>query len=222
LVHTTHGKNNFVLVPEHLEKIREETASRCEQTLEKLEECTDKFRDLPKRIEELQQEWRKTMSLRSREQELVRAINEDRRNPNHPQMDYLEAEYKKIQQRNEFINRVKDEGKALVAKEKKLLPSLQAKNQVIGERIAEQERETAALLQKEREIAGQEQQAANKEAALAERLAKLQKRLVWLKLAELEQNIEEAKKELASLSKQLKEKHSLLDIFRRNKDGGKK
>jgi flagellar capping protein FliD len=215
---TTHGKNHFVLNTDQLEKIREETASRCEQALEKLRECTEKFGDLPKRIQELQHEWRQILSLRSKEQELIKAINEDRRDPNRPDMALLESEYKKIQQRNQFIERVKEEGNALALREKRL-PSLEARQQAIKDRVAQYERMTGVLLRKEVEAKAQEEQLAKKEAALNERLAKLQHRLGWIKLAELEQAINEANKELASLSKQLKEKRSLLDIFKRNKGG---
>jgi DNA repair exonuclease SbcCD ATPase subunit len=214
---TTHGKNKFVLDADQLEKIRKGITDNCEKSLAKLQTSIEIFQDLPQRIEKLQAEWKETLKQRAKEQELIRLINADRQNP--PRLDYLQAEYQKIQKRNEYINAVKQEAKSLEQKEKKL-PSLEERKKAIEIRIAEHEQKVRALIEKERQIVAKEEESARKETSLAGRLEKLQKRLGWLDLASLNEAIENSRKELDSLSKQLGEKRSLLDkILQRNKGG---
>ena len=213
---TTHGKNKFVLDAGQLEEIRKDIASKCEAAMTKLQTTVEKFQELPNRIEGLQAQWKQACALRSREQELIRFINDDRQNP--PRLGELEAEYKKIEQRSARIKRIEKEINKLETKEKKL-SSLKERKEAIEARIAEHEKKSQALLEKEREITLNEQETAKKEAALAVSIEKLQKRLGWVDMATLNENIETAKRELEQLSQQLGEKRSLLDIFRRNKGG---
>jgi DNA repair exonuclease SbcCD ATPase subunit len=206
---TVHGKSRFVLDASQLEGIRKDLETQCHESMNKLRASVDEFQKLPEKIEGLQKEWKQALATRAREQELIKSINADRQNP--PRMDYLEAEFKKIQQRNDYIDRVKKETKELELKEKSL-PALKERQEALKTKIADHEKKTQALVEKEREIIGKEEEAARKEATLANRLDKLQQKLGWLELASLQAEIEAAKQELG-------EKRSLLDIFRRNKGG---
>jgi DNA repair exonuclease SbcCD ATPase subunit len=221
---TTHGKNRFVLDAKQLEKIRQDLESRVKESMEKLQASTDKFKDLPEKIESLQKEWKQTSELRAKERELVRLINADRLNP--PRLDYWQAEYRKVQQRDDFISRVKKQVKSLEQKEKKL-PSLKEKKEALQAKIAEHEKKVSDLAEKEKDIAAREQaliekgkKLERKEEGLADNIIRLQKRTGWVELAEMEQGIEASRKELDSLARQLGEKRSLLDrMLGRNKGG---
>lgn len=212
---TTHGKNKFVLDANHLEKMRDDIASRCQKASERLETAIEKFRDLPQKIEELRKTWKETLAIRAKEQELIKLINEDRRNPS--RIDYLENEYKNIRVRNERIAEIQKEAKALALKEKKL-PALEERTKALETTMAEHEKHVRELAERERQLAGKEQEAVKKEEVLAGRLQKLQQRLGWLELASLTEETDTARKELDSLSRQLGEKRSLLDrMLGRNK-----
>jgi myosin heavy subunit len=220
---TTHGKSKFVLEENELEKIRSEIAGKCEETQVKLKEAIKKFQDLPKRIDSLQAEWNKIRASRTREQELARVINADRQNP--PRTDYLEAEYKKVQQRDERIALIKKEIESLEQKEKKLT-SLEEKKKTIEVRIANHEKKAQEMAQKERDIALREQEQTKKEQETEQRLSILMKRIEkivgkigWVDLVTLNQKIEEARKELDQVLKQLGEKRSLLDKLLHRKEG---
>jgi DNA repair exonuclease SbcCD ATPase subunit len=214
---TSHGKNKLVLDPDQLENLRNDIASKCKEAMDRLQASIKKYKYLPQKIEELQKEWKQVLAARAKEQELIRIINEDRRNP--PRLDYLETEYRKKQRRNEYINQIKEEAKKLALKEKKL-PSLEERTKAVEARIAEHGKHVRDLVEKEREISAKEQEAVKKEESLARRLEKLQKRLGWLELAALEQHIEESRNELKELSKQLGEKRSLLDRLLHKREGG--
>jgi DNA repair exonuclease SbcCD ATPase subunit len=221
---TTHGKNKFILDSDQLKKIRKELASKCEQAIGRLQQALEKFQGLPQKIDSLQEEWGKVRALRAKEQELIRVINADRQNPS--QIKYLEAEYNKIQQRDERIVYIHKEIESLVQKEKKL-PSLEEKKKAIETRIVDYEKKAQALAQKERDIVLNEQELAKKEqqteqqlAVLSKRIEKLAVKIGWVDLATLTQKIAEARKELDHLSKQLGEKRSLLDKLLHRKEGG--
>jgi DNA repair exonuclease SbcCD ATPase subunit len=219
---TSHGKNKFVLDAKHLEKVRSELEARCKESMGKLKDSIDKFKELPEKIEALQKEWKQAEALRAKEQQIIKAIREDRLNP--PRLDYWQAEYKKVQQKNDFINRVTEQVKDLESKEKKL-PSLKEKKEALQAKIAEHEKKVQALAEKEKVIISKEQDLVEKmeklerrEETLADRIIRLQKRTGWVELAELEQGIEASRKELDSLARQLGEKRSLLDkMLGRNK-----
>ncbi len=134
---TTHGKSKFVLEESELENIRKELNSQIEKTLARLQQAIANFQRLPEKIASLQSEWRKIRSLRAREQELTRVIVADRQNPS--KMDYLEAEYEKIRQRDERITFIKKEIASLEQKEKELT-SLEEKKKEIQSRIANYEK----------------------------------------------------------------------------------
>jgi chromosome segregation ATPase len=219
---TSHGKNRFVLDSGQLEKVRSELEARCKESMGKLMDSIDKFKDLPEKIESLQQEWKQTEALRAKERELIRAVREDRANPS--RIDYWQAEYQKVQQKLEYIDKVKKQVKDLESKKKKL-PSLKEKKEALQARIAEHEKKVGDLAEKEKGLVIREQNLAEKgkkmeqrEEVLADRITRLQKRTGWVELAELEQVIEASKKELDSLARQLGEKRTLLDkMLGRNK-----
>jgi len=212
---TTHGKSKFVLDSEQLEKIRKELGSKYEQIQTKLQEAIERFAGLPKRIDSLQTEWNKIRASRTREQELIRVINADRQNPS--KIDYLEGEYKKIQLRDERIVKIKQEISTLEQKEKKLA-SLEEKKKAIEIRIANHEKKSQELTQKEHEITSKEQQTEQQLALLGKRIEKLAGKIGWVDLATLAQKVEEARNELDQLLKQLGEKRTLLDKIMHRKE----
>jgi chromosome segregation ATPase len=212
---TTHGKSKFVLESNQLEKIRSEITMKCEEIQAKLKEAVKKFQDLPKRIDSLQVEWTKLRTFRAREQELIRVINADRQNP--PRMDFLEAEYKKIQLRDERISNLKQEINTLEQKEKKLA-SLDDKKKAIETRIADHEKKVQDLLKKEQDITLREQETEQRLSILMKRIEKIAGKIGWVDLATLTQKVEEARKELDQVLKQLGEKRSLLDKLLHRKE----
>lgn len=220
---TTHGKSKFVLDSDQLEKIRLELVSKCEQTLVKLQEAVEKFRDLPQKINAAQKEWNHLLALREKERELVKLINADRQNPSN--VNHLESEYKKIQKRDEYIANIKKEIKALEHKEKTII-SLEEKKMAIDLRLSDYEKKAQALTQKERDATLKEQELAKKEqqteqqlVLLGKRIEKLAGKIGWVDLVTLNQKVAEAKKELDQLSRQLGEKRSLLDRLLHRKEG---
>ena len=213
---TTHGKNKFVLEEGELEKLRAEIAQKCEETEDKLKETIKRFKDLPAKIDSLQNEWTKIRALRAKEQELIRVINVDRQNP--PKTDYLEAEYKKIQQRNDRIALIKKEIDTLAQKEKNLV-SLEEKKKAIEARIADLEKKSQELAKKEQETALKEWETEQKLSVLMKRIEKLAGKIGWVDLATLTQKVEEAKSELDQVLRQLGEKRSLLDKLLHRKEG---
>jgi chromosome segregation ATPase len=212
---TTHGKRRFVLKADQLEKIREDLTTQCKKTQAKLQAAIKGFKDLPGKVDSLQKEWANIRALRNREQELIRAINTDRQNP--PDIDYLEAEYRKIQQRDERIATMKQEISTLNQKEK-TLASLDEKKKYIETRITAQEKKAGELAQKEREITLQEQETDRQFTFLSKRIEKLAGKTGWVDLSTLKQKVEEARKELDQVLKQLGEKRTLLDKLLRRKE----
>lgn len=75
----SHGKSRFVLEYEQLEEIREQTETRCEELINKLETVIKTFYQLPERIDKLQDEWIEIVKRREREQELIKLINEEKK-----------------------------------------------------------------------------------------------------------------------------------------------
>ena len=163
----------------------------------------------------MEREWQKIRSLRAKEQEYIRVINADRQNPS--KIDYLEAEYKKIQQRDERIASIKKEISLLEQKEKKLA-SLEEKKKVIEARIVAYEKKAQELAQKERELTLKEQDTEQKLSILMKRIEKLAGKIGWVDLATLTQKVEEARKELDQVLRQLGEKRSLLDKLLHRKE----
>ena len=78
---TSHGKSRFVLEYEQLKEIREQTETRCNEMIEKLETVIKTFHQLPERITALQNKWAEIAKNCGRERELIQMINKEKKNP---------------------------------------------------------------------------------------------------------------------------------------------
>jgi len=76
---TSHGKSRFVLEYDQLKEIREQTETRCEELIYKLETVIKTFHQLPERITTLQNEWAEIVKNRKYEQELIFQINKEKK-----------------------------------------------------------------------------------------------------------------------------------------------
>ncbi len=207
----THGKSRFVLEHEPLDEIRKGIAAKCEELAATLEKSLAEFKDLPQRIEAMEKQWKNLMQLKTRERELTRVINEDRKSPS--RLPSLEAEAKKIRDEAANVEKLEAECQELTRKVKQL-PSLEERKKSLEESLRKYQAEEKALV-------GREQQLSAREAELSRTLQRIREREGWLTLATIEQKIAEGKQELEQLSRQIGEKRSFMErLLHRRKEGG--
>lgn len=225
---TSHGKSRFILEYDHLERLRQDIAAKCEELNAKLESSIVGFHDLPERVNNLQTQWQDIVKMRNRERELINFINEANKAP--PRLNQLEAVARQMRGQADQVQELEKECRNLSNRIKKL-PSLEERKKsleaAIGEHekaIADKEQQLAAkekkLVAREKEIAGEERELTFRESQLSERISKLHKRTGWVDLATVDQAIESAREELKQISRQLGEKRSLLDRLLHRKEGG--
>jgi len=215
----SHGKRRFALDHELLEEIRRGIAAKCEDTAGKLEATLETFNKLPKRIKELQIRWREMIDLRNKERELIQTINEARKTPS--RLPYLQQEFQKIQVESTRIKELRKEINALTRQIKKL-PSLEETKKALKSKIEEYNNEAQKLEEKKQSINRNEEALTEKEAGLDQRIDRLQNRMGWVELAELQESIENTKKELDLVLRQLGEKRTILDkLLMKNRVGDK-
>ncbi|MFC2008108.1 hypothetical protein ACFLT0_00240, partial [Chloroflexota bacterium] len=168
------------------------------------------FKDLPEKIDALEKEWKDILKLRDKERELAAFINAERSQPNN--LLQLQTEAKRFREQAKYADELKQECTEL-SKTIRKSPSLEERKKQLNARIMDYNARVRQAQAQEQDIAAREQQ-------LAKWITRLQERTGWVELAELQQSVREARKELDQVSKQLGEKRSLLDrILGRNKEG---
>ena len=100
-----------------------------------------------------------------------------------------------------------------------MLASLEDKKKTIEARITAHEKKDQEYAQKEREITLKEQDTEQKLTLLMKRIEKLAGKIGWVDLVTLTQKVEDTKRELDRVLKQLGEKRSFLDKLLHRKEG---
>jgi myosin heavy subunit len=161
---TSHGKSRFILECNQLEEIRKEIVSQCSDLSDKLEATLQTFDELPERISLLEATWKEVVGMRTRERELINAINEARKIPS--RLGYLEAEAEKVRRGAARTAELEKECRALSRKVKRL-PSLDDRKKSLKEAIEQHEAKEKKLAEREQDMVSNEESVIPREAIAA-------------------------------------------------------
>ena len=197
---TSHGKNRLVINHDELLRLRETLAAQWEEIAPRAEQYLSKFDEMAERVKKLEGQRQMVLGMIEREksnreflksQELWFMRNKD--------LDQKVQNLHKVIARCGELERQSD----LLEKTIKVLPRL-------VNRKAKLDAKLDRYRQKEQELLDQEAQLRKQEEGLGDRLVDLKARLRYVKVDQLEQDMERASNELESLSEQLGEKKGRL------------
>ncbi|MBI4337349.1 MAG: hypothetical protein HY683_05925 [Chloroflexi bacterium] len=190
---TTHGKVRLVLEPAQLQRIQERLAAQVEAAVAQVEEAVKRFGDLAARVAGLEEHLQQTVCLARRQWEIQEFVQQHR--AIRDQAEAWEMEYDRAR---EEVARVEQLRRACADLDQKAraLPDLQERRKALQQALRQHEADDAEL--------------AKQEKALADRVQRLRDRYQWVELARVQQAIEDARRELDDLQRQLGEKRSLL------------
>jgi DNA repair exonuclease SbcCD ATPase subunit len=199
---TTHGKNRFVLDPDELEKAKGSSQARY-QTLEaRLRESIEAFKGLAEKIKSLENQWRDVQRLRTRENELTRAIRE-----NQDEINRLYGLRDRAGQLQETVKKAE----AVETECKELEQRIQALP-ALNERKAKLQKAEVEYQKEVRDLEAKEQQHARM-------IESLKPRNGMVSLAAINEAIQRANEQLAAINRQIDSKRSFLDKLLGRKDG---
>lgn len=205
---TSRGKSRYVLDSQPLEQLRGELEAEFVGQAEELELVISTFGDLTERVMVLAREWQKIREAHALERDLTVALAEVRQRPS--MLKQLQAEASRLEQAALQEEQLREECREM-SKELKALPPLEKRREALSEAIATYEAEAGELKTKEGVTASRQRALEKREAQLHRGVEMIRKREGIVELAGLETAIEDARQELAGLSKQLGEKRSLLE-----------
>jgi len=201
----SHGKRQYLLDHNELEKIRQDISGKCQSLAERLESAIEAFRELPERIAGLEKQWQEIRRLTSLERELIQTISHNQQTV--ARLSSLQAQAKQLQQQAAQVEVLEKECRDL-SKKVRSLPAL-------AERKAKLEAALAQYGQEADRLQGEE-------ANLAQMIEALKWRRGWATFAAMQQAINNANQELAEITRQINEKRSFLDrILGRNRGDSK-
>lgn len=208
---TTHGKKRFVLDPDELKGIKERVTAVCEQRMREIDSTLESYKGFVAEVKSLEDRCKEMIKLVDHRKELITYIEANKHYAD--EVADLEEEASQLKEEAAKAQVLQAECKRL-SRHIKAQPALEERREKL----------TAAINDynsKVRQYQAQESDVSSKEQVLAKAIFGLQKRKGLAEIAELEEAIKEAKRELNDLSRQLGEKRSLFDrLFMKRKDGG--
>jgi len=206
---TAHGRARLVLDAGQLQPWAQTLAAEFEELAPRVEAWLAQHQEVGQRVAELHRREGETLKLLAEEARLRESPGRDQQ-PG-ARLTSLRYRVEGLRRQVAEVPRLEREVQDLSAQAQRL-PDLERKREDLASRLE-------ALRQAEAQAARDEAALTVKEQALARRLERLRQRGSWTTMAELDQAIEQARRELEDVSRQLGEKRSLVGRFLGRKDG---
>ncbi|MBM3945082.1 MAG: hypothetical protein FJ317_06285 [SAR202 cluster bacterium] len=207
---TAHGRSRFVLDPQELATALDALELEAASWESVVARTRERYVKVFEQAEAYEKALAECVAKLQRQQEIANYLAQNKRVDWSVQSS--EHEYRRVKERVAYLGKLQAATRELLAKESETnLEELERQKAAVERRVAEIEQRKGVLTKQDKDLVAQETAVAQREQALAGRVAKLQARQEWTTWAEVDEAIDQARRELEEIQRVLGEKRSLAD-----------